>query len=183
MPDTDAYFGWCSDCLSEALAAALPGYAYSGLFHARPCPIHGDSDPLPIRAEPMPAHAIEFARVNGDAIPDAELHADEPADLASRDGHAVARSGTDRQPDSNHCRCGAPAHPYHCCRLPGAETITDQTEPDSRPCRQCAAAKRNDGNTYLVFLEDNDGHRHAYYPEGGAIEKPERPRKWSGLAG
>lgn len=65
-------------------------------------------------------------------------------------------------PPSN-CRCGAPAHPYHCCRLPapGGDVAAPVY---TNSCRQCDDSRGYPDSAdpdVLVFVR-YDGHRHAY---------------------
>lgn len=107
----------------------------------------GNTYSLPVRAEPVPAHAIEFARVNGDAIPDAELHAEEPShEYTGPVTHAVS---------------------------PAAEPYRDPR--GCRQCD--ADKTYRDDNPHIVHLTDNDGHRHAYYADSrSAVYNPNNPK-------
>lgn len=146
----------------------------------------GNTYSLPVRADPVPAHVRDFARVNGDAIPDAELHADEPAyrncgphccaDPATcrvQDANVACPAGADPNPHftCTKCVCGADLHPGHACPAP----IPYTAQSDPRPCRNCAASNDIDSNaTGYVVLTDSDGHRHAYRETGEAVYKPKR---------
>lgn len=156
-------------------------YTYDGIrwsysYKNPDCEGYGHNARALSKAAVLNAAAVEFARVNGDAIPDAELHeypvVRNVCSVIHADGVCP---GYTYGPAVEKCHCGADLHTGHVCAEP--VTVTAPGYSDRRPCAACAgyqnAAFSRSGQPYdtISYSVGNIIHWHSYPPREYGVSR------------
>lgn len=123
--------------------------------------------PVPVRQSvPVSGRDDDYPQPLIDAVTDSIR--DYESDLTAKLNEYAKRPDT---VPTGYCRCGAPAHPYHCCRLPapGGDVAAPVY---ANPCRQCDHAGAYAGDATGIEWVRYSGHAHAYR------ERPAGSGRW-----